>query len=853
MTPGPFSGGRARYLTEAGVSPPRRANRGRPLLIVVFLCAMCLALSTCCGSPGGAPQAETDLLPEVLAGLLSKPVLPELRVECGERSVAGIRGGYRWTLDGDLKQLDEVWPPPTPSGRLLVSPGEEVVFTITLPAGSPAVTATDKGISARLEVWGDSAASSERLIGPLHSTTCELRGTSVSSTRVSWRMPDHLARWVRGNSFLAKLTVEWGDEGIFPWVSFYWNLEAAEKGVADAVLEAARRYFDAMWKRDEEALTEVSPGWREDRPEGVPLPSPLRAYLPGPRDSILWKSPAQEYRLASRPSFLVESVHSSSSGPYATCRAEYEVDVKDRHSGKKERQVVREEIRLERADGGGWKVVGASRTPVSVATKDARDADGKGTVLPSVASRAEHLCTIVQVGPFEDVRSPYYGQKWSDDGEWFAFVGSAGGMNGIWAVDRGGSRLVSLVGLEGTELELLDWVPGQHKVRFLAYGYHSRGPHADKTGYWVGEVELDTRELRDIAFIRYPMVHFPMDVHVPEGRSHLVFRHKTDLWRIDMETGETVKLADDVPYGDGLIPFRYSTSGWFAVSPQISLSDQPGFKVYDLKTGNMTDVSLPDRGAEGLWVWFERWTPKEEAMVLVCRSDEVNQGDDWSYPAGATLVRLYDPVGSMLEEILPPQDDPENRIGPTAWNDDGSALAMAVGCLSEPSLTHPFGKLQMRHRARAIYVWTRSDGTLRKVADISGEIESLSWSEEGEAIEAWFRVSDDHEVEFQNGVRFGLDGVRMEIQRILPYRASEVTVGSSEDLVLVKRVSSAGGWTLAVRPGTGDRVETVVNDTGPVWLDEPVMSPGAFAVSGDIRDEFGESAHWVYLVVKAHP
>lgn len=801
---------------------------------------MCLALSACDGGLGGARQVKTDSLPEALSGLLPKPVLPELRVECGERSVAGIRGGYRWTLDGDPKQLDEVWPPPAPSGSLLVSPGEEVVFTVTLPAGSPAATATDKGVSARLEVWGEFAAHSQHQVAPLHSTPCELRETSVSSTRISWRMPEHLAYWLYGNSFLAKLTVKWGDAEFSPWVSFYSNLVVVKEGVPEAVLEVARRYFHATWKRDEETLSEVSPGWKKDRPEGVPPLSPLRAYLPGDRESIFWESPSQEYRLASRPSFFVDNVYSSSTGPYATCRVEYEVEVKNVRSGNRERHTVREEIRLEAANGRDWKVLWASRTPVPAATG----------LLPAVASRAEELCTVVQVGPFEDVRPPYHGQKWSDDGEWFAFVGSAGGMNGIWAVNREGSRLVSLVGLEGTYLDLLDWVPGQHKVRFLSYGYHSRGPHADKTGYWVGEVELETREIRDIAFIRYPAVRFPRDVHIPEGRSHLVFRHGTDLWRINMDTGETVRLAEDVPSGDGLLPFWYSPSGWFGVSSQISPGGEPGFKVYDLKTGQMTDVCLPDLGTEGLWVWFERWTPNEEAMVLVCRADETNEGDDLSYPAGAISVRLYDTAGSLVQEILPPQDDPENRIGPTAWNADGSALAIAVGRLSQPRMSYPSGLVLMYHQARAIYVWTRSDGTLRKVADISGEIESLSWSEDSNAIEAWFQVSDDDEIRFQNGVRLGLDGVRMEIQRIIPYRASEVTVGSLEDLVVIKRVSSAGDSTLVVRPGTGDGREAVVNDTGLVHLDEPVMSSGALGVAGEVPDRYGEGAHWVYLVVR---
>lgn len=239
-------------------------------------------------------------------------------------------------------------------------------------------------------------------------------------------------------------------------------------------------------------------------------------------------------------------------------------------------------------------------------------------------------------------------------------------------------------------------------------------------------------------------------------------------------------------------------------------------------------------------------------MVLVCPVDEVNHGEDSSEPAAATAIRLYSPSGSLLEEILPPEGHADDRIGPVAWNADGSVLALAAGCLSEPIRSYPFGSLEMRHQARAIYTRTRSDGTLRKVADVSGEIASLSWAEDGTAIEAWFRVSDDQDVTLQNGVTLGLDGARLETQRAVPYRVSEgdVLVGSLGDLTLVERLSPTGGSTLLVRPGTGDGPETVVNDVGPLRLNEPATTPGAFAISGEVPDTYGEGVHWVYLVVR---
>lgn len=363
-------------------------------------------------------------------------------------------------------------------------------------------------------------------------------------------MPDLLARQRNGNSFTARLLVTWGDSGSPPWVSFGCNLVAVEKGVPGEVLKAARRYFESTWaEEDQSALSKVAPEWLMEQPEGLSHRSPLRAYLPGSREEILWKSSPQAFELVSAPSFIVNNVYSSPSGPYAMCQMEYEVEEKDAQPGKAQRQAVVEEARLEAAGSGNWLVSWASRRPVRAQS-----------AAPEITARDEVLGAVAKAGPFESVRSPYYGQKWSDDGEWFAFTGAACGINGIWAASRDGSRLVNLIGLEGTDVWLLDWAPGQHRVRFLSYGYHSRGPHADKTGYWVAEADLDTQEVCDIAFVRYPRVSFPRDVALPEGRRYVVFRATPDLWRADMETGETLRIASGDAVGDGLLALRYSPS-----------------------------------------------------------------------------------------------------------------------------------------------------------------------------------------------------------------------------------------------------------------------------------------------------
>lgn len=855
-----------RFPAEA-VALPRRFRATTLLLSVVLLYSGCLVLGGCrfC-LPGDAqsadkPQAGPQIRPVALAGLLPKPVLPELQVTCG-RSVSGIRAGYTWSLDGNAKQLEEVWPPPAPSGRLLVSPGEEVTFTVTLPPGSPdAVTAGKDAATGRLDAWYEYSARDLREVAPLYSGRCEARERKNSVVRFSWRLPDELARQPSGNSFVVRFAVAWrdlpgasSDVASSPRVSFYWSLTVVDKDVQGAVLDAARRYFEAAWGGDEETLSKLSPQWLTNEPETVPGVSPLRANLPGPRRSIFWKSPSQAFKLVSRPSFRVDSVHTSASGPYAQCLAEYEVEVRDVQSGQSERQTVNEQIGLERGGDGSWRLSWASRQPSSTAASGGKGPAAPGAVLrlPAAAVREEDAGVVVKIGPFE-VAQFHFGQKWSDDGEWFAFEASVASANGVWVVSRDGSKLLNLVALEGTAVEVLDWAPGQHRVRFLAYGHHSCGPHADKSGYWIGEVDLETREVRDVAFVRYPKVLYPRDVAIPEGRRYLVFRHTPDLWRVDMETGDVKRVAGDVPSWDGLLRLRYSPSAWLAAYGEPSGSGRPGLSVYDLKAGEQRFVSLSDTRPGEVWAHFEGWTPREELMVLVCPVDEVNHGEDSSEPAGATALRVYGPTGELLREVLPPGGDADSRIGPVAWNADGSALAVATGYLTEPA-RNPLGWSEMRHEARAIYVWTRSDGALRKAADVSGQIRSLSWVDSGKAVEAWFREPDDRDVKIQSGVRIDLDGSLLEVQRPIRYRVDQgdVVIGSLANWVLIERFGAARGSSLVVRAGseTGDGRETLVNDVGPLHLGEPVMTSGAFAISGEIPETYGQGDHWVYLVVQ---
>lgn len=249
------------------------------------------------------------------------------------------------------------------------------------------------------------------------------------------------------------------------------------------------------------------------------------------------------------------------------------------------------------------------------------------------------------------------------------------------------------------------------------------------------------------------------------------------------------------------------------------------------------------------------WKSSSQEFRLASRpSFKIDIGEDSSEPAAASALRIYSATGNLLSEILPPGDAKDNRIGPVAWNADGTALAMAVGHVTEP-YTNDLGLRERRHEATAIYVWTRSDGSLRKIGNVSGQIDSLSWVEDHEAIDVWFRLPQSQSLIGQPGVRVHLDGRLTKIVRSSKDPRVEHILGRIQNLYLIRRSEGCtfgSNLVLRSRSAAGDDRETVINDVGPLYLDEPTLTPEVLAISGKIADVYGEGSGWLYLITAQH-
>lgn len=859
---------------------------------IAFAVILAVVLSACAGNSNGyMPENGRAAASRIaLAGGLEAPDLPNLTVKSGVSTMAARRVAYKWVnASGDTSELDEVWPIPWPS-EVFASPDEEILFSISLPAKNAlAPEIEQRGATGRLDLWSFRRAYyAQEEPRPEHSVALEPAacdpGTGApdkgGSLEYAWVVPGDFGR-NEDNEHTLRLTVSWGDAK----VTFLLNLVVAEKDHVEEVMALSKSLTEAAWKGNAGALSAMFPGWDSVAPpEGAPRVSPLTAHCPSDGKSLLWSYPGLVFKRITEPSVKLTRLGPSSDGPYGGCTLYCEVEVTSRESGKRERWAIEEGVSLERRDT--WVVNMVSRSAVLMDTMDDRDAlPGLGT-LPDVTTRYPDDFEIVRVGPFYSAR-PWDGQKWSDDGEWLAFVavareealpentgqpGSEAGANspmvpgssivsGLWAVKRDGSQAVRLLALDTScSVWILDWAPDQLKVRFLAVGHMASGPHADKTGYWVAEADLNTRHIRDIAFIRYPRPRsFPGGLVTPEGRRHVIFRHTPDLWKVDMETGEMTKLADDLPSWDGLHRLIYSQSGWLAAWGEPFSSGRLGYMAYDLRTGQnyRVDVRVPRqtvKPGEQRWAHFQGWTPREEAVISLCLAEEVNHGEDSSAPAGAIALLLYTPGGRLEHEILVPSGESGHRIGNVAWSSDGDSAAIAVGPLSEP-ITGVLGFTERKCEAKSIYLWTRSGGDLKKVVDVSGQVQEMNWTEDGQAVDVWFQPSSDEDA-MQLGVRVHMDGRAVAVGRPLPYDSPgrfgvDRILGRVGNVTFVQRPAdpdALGSDVIACfRVGSDDEHQVPINDGGPLSVVHTAVDPGSLVLTGQVPDRYGRGSYWVYI------
>jgi hypothetical protein len=894
--------------------------------VALVLLTMCLSG---CRRQVPEPGASSNI---TLAAPLEAPSLPVLVAKSDGSCVSAQRVAYVWPSGADLFQegedtgeliLEELWALSAPEDNLVTCVDEQVVFSLFLPQ----THTKDLEASGTLDVWTYFEARyafSEPV--PIYTEDLKLRSSSESSDEgadvsFQWDIPTALLK-EPDNSFIVRVGLAFGDGGEssendlenLPTVSFAFTLMLAQEGSTDRILDLSQTLNDAAWSGDESVLSEIFPEWDMGLSDSV---MPYNVHAPGTGKSLLWSFPGKTFTLKEEPApeFQITSFGPSIKGPYAETATYYEVEVKDEASGTKEVWAVEETINLKKDDSGddSWKVFMVTRSSFLLESTNPDALPGLG-IFPEIVKSEKDILHVLRVGPFYQVR-PWDGCKWSRDGKYVALpckskreepsldtsgsqllgssslkdVSSYQGarrisdsfLSSVWAVNPYDGTGVRLFATDSSlSIQVLDWAPNGSKVRFMVMGTMTAGPHIDKSGYWIVEADLDSLEIRDIGFVRYPYVPpYPGDLFVGGDGQTVVFSHLHDLWKVDMEKAETTRIADDLPTWDGLFSLKYSPSGLFAGYGLVFDVGRTGYVSYDLTSGEKREVEIDPsrisvapglRGgslAESDWTYFYGFSPDDEMLIELCRFDELNHGEDSSVPAGATALCLYTPQGDLKQVIPVPTGDPNDRIGISDWSSDRNTLAMVVGPLGEV-FCEEIG-FDVRHVVpKGVWIWDKAQGTTTKLCDIPVQFdldrpkyagtESIKWVEddanEPQALEVWFLWDPETGTPEQTGIRVHLDGNVEPIKRICPYsEEGQGILGNMVDITFVTRReegSTVNAFDVLAKIGAaqGDGKEILITENGPLRVENVIIENDKMVMTAQTPDEYGNGSYWIYVI-----
>jgi len=733
----------------------------RRIVLAIILCLALVLFEAGCGKRSGTTPLTAE--PGNTSPFPHEP--PRLSASYGTEHMLVMRAASVWVdAQGQIQRVQETLPPALPPNALIVEPGNEITFSIQSLVTEPA--------RASIEVWNywslfERAEQKER---PVHSE--EIISFLVNGTDLEfkWVVPKLPSIAGEATHYGFRIKLEWQSPYATEAV-YYGRFQLGSDQVSSSVRDTVKRFFEACWEGNQQAVSALLTEYVRTRERtSDPYSSPLSVNESSRWDLLLWKSDEYTYKLASKPKVEVQFIGPQLTGPYAEAAVSYTVEVTERKSNRVYRWDFNEKYSLQREESN-WLVLYMYRsgTPWYAA----------GGTKPGWNIQSTREGSLLKLGPFTSVNL-WFGRKWSDDNQIFAFTGENFGETGLWAVRRDGSGLRQLISLGHTldlgnnqqqYLQILDWVPGKHSIRFMVNGYQVFGPYADQTGFWVAEVSYPIGEVKDIAFIPSPRSDYMRDLNVTKDRTNVIFRRSPDLWRVDFTTGAVTHIHDDMPSWDGLFVLHYSPCGWYGAHGNASLHS--AVIVYDLKTGEKREITIP--GAES--IFFSGWTPHGLIAVSVAHSDELVHGEDSSWPAGASSLRFYDVQGNLKMELTPPSSDPTFRIGPWAWTDDGSALAFTVGPLVGTG-RDVTGIDMLGQDSKELWLWRGPGTEPRKLSSLSGIAQRIDWVEDDNAVEVWYQVKDDfsgapeewYSATEQTGVKVRIDGTTADLVEPLPWR-----------------------------------------------------------------------------------
>ncbi|MEW6217750.1 MAG: hypothetical protein AB1543_08715, partial [Candidatus Bipolaricaulota bacterium] len=596
----------------------------------------CLSLVSC--SHGESERGD--------AGIPVRPgEPPALRVISGEISVVALRNGFTWPSDSGVHGVQENPFIPFPSDGILVEPGQEVLFRLEGAAFKPAKATLT--LSYHQHFFDPDTPRQ-----PIAVQDITHFSSSQGGFTFKWKLPETSPAGNPGEpqamarQYELRVKVSWARPEVAE-VNYMALLSSPDPDEASAVrsaVEVCRTFFDAAWSGNGDLLLSMASAQvlmkraaleTPSTPDGIPGLSPFAVSLDlgSPWELLLWHSEGYSFELKSEPTITLRSMDAYKH--FAEAEASYTVEVTETKTNQKDTWDYTEEYVLRRTLET-WVVDRMDRTGVPRQPSGGQSGRGEKDwgVRLSREIKAGH--TVVSCGDLPLI-NPWKERTWSDDGKYLAFVAENRGRKEMWVVARDGAELKRLISLEplrpagvrisDQDIFVVDWVPQQHRVRFLVSGHQVTGPHAEEYGYWVGEVDAHSGEMHDVAFItaysRAPT--WPRDVTVTRDRTAVMFRHGDDLWRVDFQEREASRVVPGIrPAGHDLFRLNYSPSGWYG-----ACQDGNRVAIYDLRTGEKRLTEA----APGL-AFFLGWSTGEMVAVGLADEEEVNHGLDFSYPAG---------------------------------------------------------------------------------------------------------------------------------------------------------------------------------------------------------------------------
>lgn len=847
------------------------ATRVRVVATVVVLTlgtVACLFLVSC--SRGESERGD--------AGIPVRPgEPPALRVISGEMSVIALRNGFTWPSDSGVRKVQENPFIPFPSDKMLVEPGQEVLFRLEGTTFKPArATLT---LSYHQDFFDPDTP--RQLIAAQDITRFS---SSQGGFTFKWKLPRTFPAGSPGEleavvpKYELRVKVRWTrPEGAE--VNYMASLSSPDPDEASAVrsaIEVCETFFEAAWSGNGDLLLSMASAQvlrkREaletsSTPDGIPGLSPFAVSLDlgSPWELLLWRSEGYSFELKSEPTITLRSMDAYKY--FAEAEVSYTVEVTETKTNQKSTWDYTEEYLLRRTLET-WVVDRMDRTGIPRQLSGGQSGRGEKGWGVRLSREIAGGHTVISWGDFPFI-NPWKGQAWSDDEKYLTFIAENFGRKEMWVVARDGTELKRLICLEPVrsagvrisdqDILILGWVPQQHRVRFLVSGHQVMGPHAEEYGYWVGEVDPESGEIYDLAFITAysPAPTRPQDVSVTRDRTALMFLHGDDLWRVDFQERETSRVVPNIrPAGRDLFKLNYSPSGWHG-----AYQDGDRVAIYDLRTGEKRLTEA----ARGL-AFFLGWSTGEMVAVGLADEEEVNYEEDSSYPAGVRSLRFYDVNGELKTEVLVPSGKAGVSIGPWAWAPDDRMLAFTTGKVVETGAESPMGTPLLMHQADEVWVWEdplkrheavsagseasgASAAKPRKLADVSGIVESVEWDPSGEFVDVWFRTPVAEPRPEQTGVRISPAGHAISRSRPNPHalglRHQDVLIGAMGGREYFLRADDRGSRVFARDPAGNEYLLL----QGEFRVDYAKVDKGALVlVTRSGLDAAGERSR-VYLIV----